>query len=104
MVSLACDAWKVSNCNAYLTVTGHWIEVDLSNYQLCSAVLCFTEINKVHNGMNLRWVLYKIAKHYHIEKRFVAFSCLVFAFLIVATGWLGHYQQCEQQYHDVIYL
>lgn len=69
-VSLTCDAWQASNRNAYLAITGHWIEeVGPSDWQLCSALLGFTEINKAHNGVNLGRALYKITKCYHIEEK-----------------------------------
>ena len=67
---MTCDAWQASNHNAYLAVTGHWVEeVTPTDWRLRSALLGFTQMNTAHSGARLGRALYDIAKRYQITHK-----------------------------------
>jgi hypothetical protein len=59
-VSLTCDAWQASNSDAYLAVTGSWIEETDGKWKVQMALLGFTQLNNAHNGVRLGQALFKI--------------------------------------------
>jgi len=60
-VSLTCDAWQASNVDGYFAVTGSWIkEWKDKKWELQTALLGFTQLNSVHNGVQLGLALFKI--------------------------------------------
>lgn len=69
-ISLTTDAWQASNQDAYLAVTGHWIE-ELSPgvWTLQSALFGFTQMNNAHNGVRLGRALFEIVKRLKIEHK-----------------------------------
>jgi hypothetical protein len=55
--------WQVSNTDGYFAVTGHWIEESHPGvWELHSALLGFTRLNKAHNEKWLGGVLFKIVE------------------------------------------
>ncbi|KAF8802828.1 hypothetical protein BYT27DRAFT_7076292, partial [Phlegmacium glaucopus] len=67
MVNMTCDAWQASNQDAYLAVTGHWIEETQSGeWKQQSALLGFTQMNTAHDGIRLGRALFKIVKRLRI--------------------------------------
>ena len=66
-VSITCNAWQASNTDADFAVTGHWVEeVALGKWQVCNALLGFTQMNTVHNGTHLGQALFKICDRLNI--------------------------------------
>jgi hypothetical protein len=70
LISLTTDAWQASNADAYVAVTGHWIESDSKgNWKAGNALLGFTQMNTAHDGVRLGNALYRIANRYGIAHR-----------------------------------
>jgi hypothetical protein len=68
LVSLTCDAWQAGNQDAYFAVTGHWNEeVMPNNWENCSALFGFTQMNTAHDGVHLGRALFKIIRRIGIE-------------------------------------
>jgi hypothetical protein len=62
-VNLTCDSWQAENTDSYFAVTGHWIEeTTLTQWELKSGLLGFTQVNNAHNGERLGQALFKIIK------------------------------------------
>ena len=59
-VSLTCNAWQVSNSDAYLAVAGSWIEECDGKWKIQTAFLDFMQLNNVHNGVHFSQALFKI--------------------------------------------
>ena len=62
-----CDVWQASNSDAYFAVTGHWIEEQApGEWTTENALLGFTQMNTVHNGICLGQALYTICNRLRI--------------------------------------
>ena len=67
-INLTCDGWQASNVDAYLAVTGHWVEeVKPGAWELKSALFGFTRMNSAHNGKQLGQALFKIVERLDVS-------------------------------------
>lgn len=93
MISLTCDTWQASNCNAYFAVTGHWINTSAqNNWKIKSALFGFTQMNTAHNGARLGHSLYQIVKRLGIAHK-VSLLYLyhaLFHLILCILGWVGY--------------
>ena len=62
-VSLTFDRWMSKIMTSYLAITGHWL---LSEWDLQSELLSFSELEGSHSGENIRQEFYEFLQKYDI--------------------------------------
>jgi hypothetical protein len=56
-IALATDAWTSSNWKSFMSLCLSYID---TNWELCNAVVGFTELQGLHSGKNLVEAMYKV--------------------------------------------
>ncbi|KAJ3562023.1 hypothetical protein NP233_g9835 [Leucocoprinus birnbaumii] len=75
-VSLTCNAWQASNANAYFATTSHWVEETAPGvWELQSALIGFTQMNTLHDGVCLGRALYQVVKCLQFQKKVGWVTC-----------------------------
>ena len=75
---MTCDAWQVSNTDAYFAVTGHWImEHVLGEWTLEHALLGFAQMNCSHSRTHLGQMLFSVLNQLCIVHRVSVVQVLI---------------------------
>lgn len=70
-ISLTFDAWTLKIMTSYLAAMGHWLTAE---WQLCSELISFAEIEGSHSGENMGQILYDILDQYNIRDKVKLFN------------------------------